>query len=103
MSATKGPWTIQPTSSGGGLLVRGETAGKHPQHMLQIVPIEDARLIAAAPDLLEACKRLEAAVIRHGSREHPPEGDVEWAASFQELMDSLKQAATVIKLAEARS
>jgi len=54
---TPGPWDMKPCSAGGGLLIRGD-AGKHSQASLQIVPIEDARLIAAAPEMLEALDRL---------------------------------------------
>lgn len=52
---TPGPWSLQECSNGGALLIRG-LYGKHQQSHLQIVPIEDARLIAAAPELLEALK-----------------------------------------------
>ena len=45
---TPGPWTTQPCSSGGLVVSRGDVQN------LQIVPVEDARLIAAAPDLYDA-------------------------------------------------
>lgn len=52
---TPGPWTLKPCSNGGMILVRGDgTAQGHVQSHLQIVPNEDARLIAAAPDMLAA-------------------------------------------------
>lgn len=53
---TKGPWELAPCSNGGFILRRGDTHGKnkHPQSHLQIVPEGDARLIAAAPYLLDA-------------------------------------------------
>lgn len=57
---TPGPWTVREDINGnGGLLRRGEQMGPntHVQSSLQILPLEDARLIAAAPDLLDACKR----------------------------------------------
>lgn len=47
-----GPWEMTPCQHGGGLLIRGGGSNKHPQASLQIVPIDDARLIAAAPGLL---------------------------------------------------
>jgi hypothetical protein len=52
---TPGPWDTQECSNGGLVLLRGKY-GKHAQSHLQIVPKEDARLIAAAPDLYEACR-----------------------------------------------
>lgn len=56
---TPGPWTLAPCSHGGAILRRGtEERGNHPQTHLQIVPIEDARLIASAPDLLIALRAL---------------------------------------------
>lgn len=60
MSHTPGPWRLEPCSHGGLILRRGDDNGplmsRHPQGGLQIVPEADARLIAAAPDLLEACR-----------------------------------------------
>lgn len=53
MSYTPGPWKTSNCSAGGLLVIRGEH-GKHPQSHLQVAPSEDARLIAAAPELLEA-------------------------------------------------
>lgn len=55
---TPGPWTLRECSNGGMLLIRGEQLGRHShvQSMLQILPSEDARLIAAAPELLAALK-----------------------------------------------
>ena len=51
-SHTPGPWTLEQCSHGGLILVRGGYT--HPQPMLQIVPKADARLIAAAPEMLAA-------------------------------------------------
>lgn len=51
MSHTKGKWKVEKCVSGGGLLLRD---GQQPS--LQIVPFEDALLISAAPELLEALK-----------------------------------------------
>jgi hypothetical protein len=48
---TAGPWELLPCSHGGAILKRGADARTHPQSHLQIVPIEDARLIVAAPEL----------------------------------------------------
>ncbi|MFA5431127.1 MAG: hypothetical protein WC329_08215 [Candidatus Omnitrophota bacterium] len=56
MKHTPGPWKIQPSSSGGALLIRQEWkpgVEYHPQSSLQIMPIEDARLISAAPEMKE--------------------------------------------------
>jgi hypothetical protein len=49
---TPGPWEVVPCNHGGGLLLRKGII----QSSIQIVPMEDARLISAAPELLEACK-----------------------------------------------
>jgi len=51
---TPAPWGLQECPSGGMLLLRNLPDGRHPQSHLQIVPVSDAHLIAAAPDLLEA-------------------------------------------------
>jgi hypothetical protein len=56
---TPGPWELQDCTHGGAILLRGLDGKRHIQSHLQIVPIEDARLIAAAPELLEALKNLE--------------------------------------------
>jgi hypothetical protein len=55
MSHTPGPWALQECSHGGAILIRGQY-GEHHQSHLQIVPVADARLIAAAPELLEALR-----------------------------------------------
>ena len=48
MSAhTPGPWSVSP-ASGGGLIVHRAVQS------LQVFPVEDAHLIAAAPELYEA-------------------------------------------------
>jgi hypothetical protein len=49
---TLGPWSTSPCSNGGRYLLRGKL-GDH-QHSVQIYPEDDAYLISAAPDLLEA-------------------------------------------------
>lgn len=45
---TPGPWTLHETSSGGAIVSRENVQS------LQVVPVADAFLIAAAPDLLAA-------------------------------------------------
>jgi hypothetical protein len=55
---TPGPWTLRETTSGGAIVTRGETQST------QIVPMADARLIAAAPDLLAACHQA-ISVLKH--------------------------------------
>ena len=52
MDHTPGPWKTAPCSGGGLILVRPNSG----QISLQIFPAADARLIAAAPDLLAALK-----------------------------------------------
>ena len=54
MSYTKGEWKLEDCPAGGKLLVR-----KSPQSHLQIIPTEDAHLIAAAPDMYEALKMIQ--------------------------------------------
>ena len=58
---TPGPWSVYPCDQGGGILRRGDR--QHPQSHLQIVPMEDARLIAAAPELLALIQRVPAECI----------------------------------------
>jgi hypothetical protein len=48
--ATRGPWQAVECSAGGKLLVREARPGYHVQSSVQIVPPEDADLIAHAPD-----------------------------------------------------
>ncbi len=49
-------WHLLPCTSGGAILVRGGGLhGQHPQTHVQIVPIEDARIMAASKKLLAAC------------------------------------------------
>lgn len=52
MKHTPGPWTTTPCSSGGLVVNRGDSF----TNSFQIYPEADARLIAAAPELLEALK-----------------------------------------------
>lgn len=69
MSApTKGPtghvWSYRESDQGGGVLLRGdETAPlkeRHPQSHLQVVPLEDCRLISLAPEMADLLRELEA-------------------------------------------
>jgi hypothetical protein len=52
---TPGLWDVKPCISGGGLLRRH---GSKDQVSIQIVPIEDANIMAASKDLLEALETL---------------------------------------------
>lgn len=60
MTHTAGPWSVRYCSHGGGLLRRGAQhgPGTHPQSSIQIIPIADAVLCSAAPDLLDVALRL---------------------------------------------
>ncbi len=60
MEPTLGPkWRLEPCSHGGAILVRGDGKhGAHPPTHLQIIPIEDARLIVQAPAMREALERM---------------------------------------------
>ena len=51
---THGPWSVGPISGAGALLIRPGW-----QSSVQIAPIEDARLMAAAPELLAALKLVD--------------------------------------------
>lgn len=52
---TQLPWFLQECSNGGKILVRGGGIhGAHIQTHVQILPVEDAFLMAAAPELLKA-------------------------------------------------
>lgn len=62
MSFTPGPWSSKANQSGGRLLIREGCI----QEFLQIVPSEDAHLIAAAPDLLEALEAMQEMVLTNG-------------------------------------
>lgn len=53
-SHTPGPWGLKPCSHGGLILLRDGITQSH----LQIAPEADARLIAAAPDLLAALEEV---------------------------------------------
>lgn len=58
---TPGPWGLQESPDGGMILIRGNDADRmkrHPQTHLQIVPVDDAKLIAAAPELLDELQHL---------------------------------------------
>jgi hypothetical protein len=54
MSHTPGPWHTSPCSHGGLIVIRDGISQSH----IQIVPEEDARLIAAAPALADALRDL---------------------------------------------
>ena len=56
MGYTPGPWEIEDCSNGGKVVKRGGP-GKVLQSHIQVIPDDDAYLIAAAPELLEACKQ----------------------------------------------
>lgn len=49
-------WTTLFSPNGGAILIRGDA--NHPQHMLQILPAEDARLMSAAPEMRNAILEL---------------------------------------------
>ena len=56
--------TVEPCSHGGGIVVRGDfpdMKSRHPQSHLQVVPLADAHLFAAASDLYAALEAMVAA------------------------------------------
>lgn len=57
-AATQGDWKMRPCSHGGCILIRG--SDRHLQHMIQIVPADDADHIAAAnpATILALCAEL---------------------------------------------
>jgi hypothetical protein len=65
---TPGPWTVEPCTHGGLLLRRGDQIGPgtHVQSSLQILPVEDAHLIAAAPELLSSLRDAYEELQLHG-------------------------------------
>lgn len=97
MEHTKGPWKLMPCSNGGMLLIRGDekapVSERHIQSHIQILPVADAYLIAAAPDLLFALKvalwRLKAA------RDFPPSG----VEPGKDLLEAIARAENAIKRA----
>jgi hypothetical protein len=62
---TPGPWTTEPCSNGGLILRRGGGLEEHRQPFLQVLPEADARLIAAAPEMLATLKRLLTLPVTH--------------------------------------
>jgi hypothetical protein len=61
MSYTKGPWRVGKVQSVVGIVVwRGDLPANtnHKRICRNVSNEDDARLIAAAPDLLEACERM---------------------------------------------
>lgn len=74
---TPGPWALYGENVHG--VVVGATAAKHPASYVSIAcagvfrhrgeGLANARLIAAAPELLDIAKRVEAMLSRHGWRQ----------------------------------
>lgn len=105
MSHTPGPWWIEdrrlthPTSGiksgGGGVLIQGAPSGPDlSRNVASINPwgggnMDDARLIAAAPDLLEAATHAEAvmAIVR------PRSDTAEYLAAMHKLRAAILKAA----------
>ena len=90
MSHTPGPWTVLPTSSGGLLVVRLEQS-------LQVFPVADAHLMAAAPDLLTALKSATA------SLESWIHDQLDGTSSLRGALEELKPYHAAIAKAEGRS
>ena len=59
---TPGPWKIKESANGGAIVERAKNLSN------QILPIEDAFLIAAAPELLEALKTCSNALASLGGK-----------------------------------
>jgi len=95
---TPGPWGLAECSHGGVILVRGadyDAQKRHEQSHLQILPMADARLIAAAPDLYAAGEAVVAAADDIQSQldagEVAPDDRAMWAAIY-ELRAALRRA-----------
>lgn len=97
MKHTPGPWKLDPCSNGGLILRRGEAirGDRHPQSHLQIVPVEDAYLIAAAPELLAALKEAKEII-------HLMHGDLAWGI-YDQHSPEMKRINGAISKAEGRT
>ena len=62
---TAGPWSVRPCNHGGGTLIRPGCV----QEEIQILPMEDAALMASAPALLAALE----VCVKWLERDHPDE------------------------------
>lgn len=71
MSHTPGPWRTEECSGGGLLVIRDHPVSGSQTH-LQIFPVDDARLIAAAPELLTALMALRSFMWKEGYADQTP-------------------------------
>jgi hypothetical protein len=120
MSAcTPGPWRIKGRTRSTGEFIRIES--RHPaKHLYQVADViaandypeneANARLIAAAPDLLEACKtfaewlrREENGFVKTGNERSTPEGEAAWREWFHENMRICDLAQEQVRAAIAKA
>lgn len=100
MAHTAGPWTVRYCSHGGGLLRRGAQngPGTHPQSSLQVIPMADATLCSAAPDLIDVAIQLVQIATGGGEWSGaylvPSRHDEAWYALIEQARAAIAKATT---------